>query len=588
MTRVPRNHRVCPVPALRLAACAGVLCLSGTLWAQAPVWVRTWDGARTGLRAPARDVAHAALADGSGGLYVVGASQSNANTPLPPPLPPIPAKFQSHDDLAVVRLSPSGEVLWSLTYDFPTQGDDNLTPQTQSGNDTPYEAALGADGSLYVLAQVTYRYVAATVDSGNPPQPTETTAPEFGLGIVKVSPSGSVLWSKTYVLEGVTQIDPTSLAIGDSGRVYAAYLARESSGQRNGVLVVNPADGATVTDLMVNASGASAFTLPRVVRRGTGGRVYVASTPPTSSGSSALLTVIDDATTAIIAETFAPGPGSKGVTGLFVGPTSGEVVVSGGVIDLDVHSAMAAKFDASGTHLWTATWNDAANRPWFSAGVVMDASGNVYTAGIQSASSSSPSDLFIVKFPSAGGPAAWATVWNGLANGSEFATGRSSGILLRPTGELVVSGWTQGTAPGDFNMLALPVASATGVVGTPMIYNAALSSGSDDRVSAGMVLMPDGGLVLAGRSSTTSQNMDFIVAKFGGTTACGLSDVAGSGQSIGANGDLTADDIIVYLNWFFAGDTRADVAGAGQSSTPDSQFTADDIIVFLNRFFAGC
>jgi hypothetical protein len=69
---------------------------------------------------------------------------------------------------------------------------------------------------------------------------------------------------------------------------------------------------------------------------------------------------------------------------------------------------------------------------------------------------------------------------------------------------------------------------------------------------------------------------------------CGFSDVAGPGQAIGFDVQLTADDIIVYLNWFFAGDTRADVAGPGQSTTPDGQFTADDIIVFLNRFFAGC
>jgi hypothetical protein len=84
--------------------------------------------------------------------------------------------------------------------------------------------------------------------------------------------------------------------------------------------------------------------------------------------------------------------------------------------------------------------------------------------------------------------------------------------------------------------------------------------------------------------SVTSNAVSFTLA----VCACGLSDVAGPGQSIGSDSALTADDIIVYLNWFFAGDTRADVAGPGQSSVPDSQFTADDIIVFLNRFFAGC
>jgi len=70
--------------------------------------------------------------------------------------------------------------------------------------------------------------------------------------------------------------------------------------------------------------------------------------------------------------------------------------------------------------------------------------------------------------------------------------------------------------------------------------------------------------------------------------ACGASDIAGPGQSLGFDGELTADDIIVYLNAFFAGDPIADVAGPGQDPNSDFEFTADDIIVFLNRFFAGC
>jgi hypothetical protein len=70
--------------------------------------------------------------------------------------------------------------------------------------------------------------------------------------------------------------------------------------------------------------------------------------------------------------------------------------------------------------------------------------------------------------------------------------------------------------------------------------------------------------------------------------SCGASDVAGAGQTVGADNQLTADDIIVFIGWFFAGDTRADIAGSGQVPTPDTQFTADDIILFINRFFAGC
>ncbi len=69
---------------------------------------------------------------------------------------------------------------------------------------------------------------------------------------------------------------------------------------------------------------------------------------------------------------------------------------------------------------------------------------------------------------------------------------------------------------------------------------------------------------------------------------CGASDVASSGQIVGADGQLTADDIIVFIGWFFAADARADVASSGQIEGADGQFTADDIIVFIGRFFAGC
>ncbi|MCE2925408.1 MAG: hypothetical protein LW822_08150 [Phycisphaeraceae bacterium] len=65
-------------------------------------------------------------------------------------------------------------------------------------------------------------------------------------------------------------------------------------------------------------------------------------------------------------------------------------------------------------------------------------------------------------------------------------------------------------------------------------------------------------------------------------------DIAGPGQRVGGDGSKTADDLIVYLNWFFARNALADVAGPGQSSTPDGQFTADDLIVFLSGFFAQC
>ncbi len=69
---------------------------------------------------------------------------------------------------------------------------------------------------------------------------------------------------------------------------------------------------------------------------------------------------------------------------------------------------------------------------------------------------------------------------------------------------------------------------------------------------------------------------------------CGSSDVAGAGQQVGPDGELTADDIIVFIGWFVTNDPRADIAGSGQVPGNDGEFTADDIIVFISRFTAGC
>lgn len=71
------------------------------------------------------------------------------------------------------------------------------------------------------------------------------------------------------------------------------------------------------------------------------------------------------------------------------------------------------------------------------------------------------------------------------------------------------------------------------------------------------------------------------------TIAC-LADFGGANQSMGPDGLITADDVIVFLGRFFDGDLMADLAGKNQSTIPDGFLSADDIIVFLSAFFAGC
>ncbi|MGH7131163.1 MAG: GC-type dockerin domain-anchored protein [Phycisphaerales bacterium] len=75
----------------------------------------------------------------------------------------------------------------------------------------------------------------------------------------------------------------------------------------------------------------------------------------------------------------------------------------------------------------------------------------------------------------------------------------------------------------------------------------------------------------------------------GAPAACNGADVATLGGAPVPDGQLTADDIIVYLGAFFAGNVEiADLTGLGGSGGPDGQITTDDLIEFLDLFFAGC
>ncbi|MFN7558569.1 MAG: GC-type dockerin domain-anchored protein, partial [bacterium] len=108
-------------------------------------------------------------------------------------------------------------------------------------------------------------------------------------------------------------------------------------------------------------------------------------------------------------------------------------------------------------------------------------------------------------------------------------------------------------------------------------------------------------------SFTLFGDLDFDVSPIGQSTINGIrvvnlrtnlpgracpnpSNVSGPGQNtLAIDDELTADDIIVFLNRFFANDLASNVSGPGQNTSQlDNELTADDIIVFLNRFFAGC
>jgi hypothetical protein len=83
-------------------------------------------------------------------------------------------------------------------------------------------------------------------------------------------------------------------------------------------------------------------------------------------------------------------------------------------------------------------------------------------------------------------------------------------------------------------------------------------------------------------------NRVIVVRGFAARPPC-IPDVAGVGGSVGGDGQLTVEDLTVFLNAFFQGNGAiADIATLGGAANPDGRITADDLILFLGKFFEGC
>jgi uncharacterized membrane protein len=178
--------------------------------------------------------------------------------------------------------------------------------------------------------------------------------------------------------------------------------------------------------------------------------------------------------------------------------------------------------------------------------------------------------------------------------GAQTISGRSinvDGSVLG--GKLVYRELVPGPMPGQFIQVDVDRAMVWNVVDGPRLLSNVLTEQSADLGDwqfQNVIDMSSDGRVLLTQATSASFTQGPFVLVWDVLTRpqCTLSDVAGANQSVGPSGDLTADDIIVFLGWYFAQDARANVAGPDQSTTPDNQLTADDIIVFLGRYFAGC
>ena len=286
-------------------------------------------------------------------------------------------------DIYVAKFDPSGNHLWSQRF-----GDAS----------TQMVKAVAVDESNNILVTGLFR---SSVDFGGGPL---TSAGDYDIFVAKFDPSGNYDWSRSFGSTG-NQI-AYGLAVDVDGNVAIAGPFAEKVDFGTGVLSSAGADdifvavfdrngGIIWSDRYGDASNQTCFSLAMdadgsVLATGLfSGSIDFGGGPITSAGGDDIFVAkLDRGGAHLWSRAFgdASDQNGNGITVdsmgniLVAGDFAGQVDFGGGpLISAGWYDAFVAKFDGSGTHLWSKRFGDINGQ--FTGGIAVDSADNVAVAG---------------------------------------------------------------------------------------------------------------------------------------------------------------------------------------------------------------
>ncbi len=334
--------------------------------------------------------------------------------------------------------------------------------------------------------------------------------------------------------------------------------------------------GDSVSFINNGVSGSSAGTTTAALR--ANGTVLAAAnfvTVPTNQldAGTAVLQAIDTAASAVSMQVSGDGATSM-LLGTLAGTTNTRVVLVNNAVVLQAGATLAGTSEVVATI--TASWLES-DGTWFARGT--------------SASPGGATTAFIVRngavIARIGQPVVPASTetWTGFTD-----------FKGNSRGQYVVTGTTSEVNTSN-NVLVLNGQLVISRAGDPVDLD---NNGQFDDVlyihsfRDRCFLGNDGYFYVGARlksapDTTTGLGANVSLIRVAVPGGCNDADVAGLGGSTTPDGQLTVDDVIVFLDAFFVGNLGvADIASLGGGDSPDGQLTADDVIGFLGAFFAGC
>jgi hypothetical protein len=437
-----------------------------------------------------------------------------------------------------------GAAATSVAFVSPT----SLTAVTPAGAAGAADVVVKNPDAQTGAGAFTYELVTLAVSSASPaPASNGNPAASTSVSVLFTSPldCGAITGGALQVSEAGTPVAGTATCAG-STLTFAPTDALPTSTTLSGHVIpsVKSLAGATLGTAYdwsfgmapwTRQVGSTAFDSARAVAIGPAGDVHLVAQTMGAVDGTALTGIIDS-----FAVKYAPS-GAKlwtrnlGVAGAITTANGGAVDASGNLYvvgstsgNLDGNTvsgtsdAFVAKYDASGTKLWTKLYGSSAADQ--ATAVAVDGSGNVYvvgaTGGSMSGASAGLDDLFVLKLDATG-----AVLWTRQLGSTQVDQAKAVGV--DGSGNVYAAGVTFGGLDG--NTAAGPNTTgdgflvkydATGAKQWTRQFGTAV-----DEAAVALAVDPSGNAYVGGRTdgaldgTTTTGNGDCFVVKYDATGA---------------------------------------------------------------------
>ncbi|HTF03009.1 MAG TPA: T9SS type A sorting domain-containing protein [Bacteroidia bacterium] len=366
-------------------------------------------------------------------------------------------------DMIVSKMSASGSILWTQTYN----GSGN-------GNDYATDVQIDAVGNVYIAGT----YFKDATDSTN-------------AIVIKYNTAGTHKWTKTYNGAGSGNDLFTALQVGGNVVVAVGSTWQGLTNKYDMLAIRYDSSGNQVWAQNWDYTGLFDVAI-NLYNSGT--KIYIAG------GAQSAITTYKYAVVALKASdgsvqsstvTGGTAFGFDQVTDLQLDPATGDIYITGGVLNVStLYDYRTVKLDTALNIIWTATYSGAANLNDVASGLYIDSVGNVIVTGY-STTTSQNKNYATVKYNSSG-TQQWVATYNGASNGIDSATA----IVTKGT-DIYVTGASHNGISFDYYTIKY---NSSGAQVWGISWNSA--SNKSDRPTA-IAIDTDRGVVVTGQTKLT-------------------------------------------------------------------------------------